>query len=88
MSCNCNITSLPSNDDDSLLFHEEESFLIDDFIVENDFEHFHECTAPKPIEVPPNETGFPSFTMSQKCLTSLMILLDSLECPNYAFEKS
>ena len=56
-----------SNDDYSLLFHEEESFLVDDIIVDNGFEHFHECTDPKPNEVPPNETGFTSFTMSQKC---------------------
>ena len=78
-----NIQSLvPPNDD------EDELFSSDDIIVDNDgFEHFHECLAPKSKEVPHNETGFTSFTMSQKCLTSLMILLDSLECPDYAFEK-
>ena len=54
-----NIISLPPNDDDSLLFHEEELFSIDDIIVDNDgFEHFHKCVlAPKPKKVPPNETG-------------------------------
>ena len=73
--------SMPPNDDDALLFDEEESFHIYDNVVDNDFNHFHEGQAL------PNACGYPSFTTSQKCLTSLMILLDSLECPDYAFKK-
>jgi hypothetical protein len=79
--------SVPPHDDDALLFDEEESFLVDDNVVDNGFDHFHEGAALKPNDAPPNASGFTSFTMAQKCLTSLMILLDSLECPDYAFEK-
>ena len=33
------------------------------------------------------ESDYSSFTTSQQCVTSLMYLLDAMECPNYAFKK-
>jgi hypothetical protein len=81
--------SMPSDDDNALLSDEEEPLSFGDSVVNtNDFEHFHEDATSFPNKAPPTASGYTSFTMSQKCLTSLMILLDSLECPNYIFEKN
>ena len=78
----------PPNNDDSSSIHEAESFSPVDINVGNDgFEYFQEGSPPKSKEAPRTETHFTSFTTSQKCVTSLMILLDSLNCPDYAFEK-
>jgi hypothetical protein len=33
------------------------------------------------------ESDYSSFTTSQQCVTSLMYLLDAMECPDYAFKK-
>ena len=35
---------------------------------------------------PPVESGYSCFTTSQKCVTSLMYLLDAMECPDYGFK--
>jgi hypothetical protein len=70
--------SLSPNDDNSLLSDEEDPLHFDDNTVHtNDFEHFHEDAAFFPNEATSNASGHTSFTMSQKCLTSLLILLDS-----------
>jgi hypothetical protein len=34
----------------------------------------------------PVESDYSCFTTSQKCVTSLMYLLDEMECPDYAFQ--
>ena len=34
----------------------------------------------------PVESGYSCFTTSQKCVTSLMYLLDAMECPDYGFK--
>ena len=80
--------SMPPNDVDAFLCDEEEPLCFGDNVVNtNDFAHVQEDPASFPNEAPPNASGYTSFTMSQKCVTSLMMLLDSLECPDYAFEK-
>ena len=35
---------------------------------------------------PPVESDYSGFTTSQKCVTSLMYLLDAMECPDYGFK--
>jgi hypothetical protein len=75
--------SLPP-DDDSLLCDKEP--LVDDNVAYNVFEQFHEAEALFTNEAP-CASGYTSFTTSQKCVISLMLLLDSLECPDYAFEE-
>jgi hypothetical protein len=37
-------------------------------------------------KVPAVESEYSCFTISQKCITSLMYLLDETECPDYAFQ--
>jgi hypothetical protein len=34
----------------------------------------------------PVESDYSCFTTSQQCVTSLMYLLDAMECPDYAFK--
>ena len=34
----------------------------------------------------PAESEYSSFTISQQCVTSLMYLLDAMECPDYGFQ--
>jgi hypothetical protein len=75
--------SLPS-DDDSLLSDEEP--LVDDNVSSNVFEQFHVAEASFTNDAP-CASGYSSFTTSQKCVTSLILLLDSLACPDYAFEE-
>jgi hypothetical protein len=75
--------SSPS-DDDSLLSDEEP--LIDDNVSYNVFEQFHVAGASFTNEAP-CVNGYSSFTTSQKCVISLILLLDSLECPDYAFKE-
>jgi len=75
--------SSPS-DDDSLLSDEEP--LVDDNVSSNVFEQFHVAEASFTNDAP-CASGYSSFTTSQKCVTSLILLLDSLECPDYAFEE-
>ena len=38
------------------------------------------------MKPPPVENDYACFTTSQKCITSLMYLLDEMECPDYAFQ--
>jgi hypothetical protein len=66
--------SSPSNDD-SLLSDEEP--LVDDNVSYNVFEQFHVAEASFTNEAP-CASGYSSFTTSQKCVTSLILLLDSL----------
>jgi len=37
-------------------------------------------------ESPPDESDYSCFTTSQQCVTSLMYLLDAMECPDYGFK--
>ena len=37
-------------------------------------------------KIPTDENDYACFTTSQKCVTSLMYLLDDMECPDYAFQ--
>ena len=37
-------------------------------------------------KLPPVQRDYACFTISQKCVTSLMYLLDDMECPDYAFQ--
>ncbi|MCK7580954.1 MAG: hypothetical protein MZV65_38640 [Chromatiales bacterium] len=53
------------------MFHSEESF--------------GDNVAPDTTESPV-ESDYSCFTTSQQCITSLMYLLDSMECPDYAFK--
>ena len=73
-----------SPDDDSILSADES--VVDDNAAYNVFDNFHEEDSFFTTECPPT-SGYTSYTTSQKCVTSLMLLLDSLECPDYAFEE-
>jgi hypothetical protein len=55
-------------------------------LLYNVFEQFHEAEALFTNEAPCTR-GYSSFTTIQKCVASLMLLMDSLECPDYAFEQ-
>ena len=48
-------------------------------------ELFGDNVAPDTTESPV-ESDYSCFTTSQQCITSLMYLLDSMECPDYNFE--
>jgi hypothetical protein len=37
-------------------------------------------------KAPAGDSDYACFTTSQKCITSLMYLLDDMECPEYAFQ--
>jgi hypothetical protein len=55
-----------------------ESFVYEDFVENNDFADTNEV---------PVESDYACFTINQQCITSLMYLLDSMECPDYAFQE-
>jgi hypothetical protein len=55
-------------------FGSEESYGYNDFADED-------ATNESPVE-----SDNSSFTTSQKCVTSLMYLLDAMECPDYGFQ--
>jgi hypothetical protein len=49
----------------------------------------HESTAVNSfgtLKLPPVPSDYACFTTIQKCVTSLMYLLDEMECPDYAFQ--
>ena len=84
--------SLPY-DDDFLSCNDEEASYPDDELVsslevQNPFEakcmNNHVDVVSTQIDGP---SDYVSFTPAQKSVTSLMVLLDSMECPDYAFEK-
>jgi hypothetical protein len=56
----------------------DESFVYEDFVENNDFADTTEV---------PVESDYACFTINQQCITSLMYLLDSMECPDYAFQE-
>jgi hypothetical protein len=37
-------------------------------------------------KAPAGDSDYACFTISKKCITSLMYLLDDIECPDYAFQ--
>jgi hypothetical protein len=49
-------------------------------------ESFGDDVAPDTTESPVERSDYSCFTTSQQCITSLMYLLDSMECPDYAFK--
>ena len=73
MSCSDD-TSL--SDDKSLSYEESN-------VIEELFQN-HVATSSTLKEGP---SDYVCFTTTQKCVTSLMLLLDLMECPNYAFEE-
>ena len=75
----CNNDDLSLSDDNSTSSLEGPNVLED--IIQN-----HDAIM---SSIPPNEgpSDYVSFTLAQKAVTSLMLLLDSMQCPDYAFEK-
>jgi hypothetical protein len=88
------------NDDNDNAFLNDDNFICMDLSADNNFVddfvsthgsigavgshpvHVYNCTP----QLPPGECHYTSFTTTQKCVTSLMYLLDEMECPDYAFQ--
>jgi hypothetical protein len=74
-------------DDKSASLCQDDSFLMelqtDDHSVDSVLDKVFVDTT----EAPHVASDYECFTTSQKCISSLMYLLDDMECPDYAFQR-
>ena len=76
---------LPDADDNASFVFEEDDQSISSHgsVVVNSC---HDTSFDGMTKIPTVENDYACFTTSQKCVTSLMYLLDAMECPNYGFK--
>jgi len=81
-----NIEDQPLNDDDESLSEDNDT---DNSVASEESNSFEESFGNNVFADTPEapvESDYSCFTTSQQCVTSLMYLLDAMECPDYAFK--